>query len=214
MDGTFGGYDSVNRYPWNSLQNANIDMFSNHYYSGNDDLARISKDAIHVADYNNKVFVLGEFGFEFGLVSNIYQRTLDDPRITGALVWSLRAHSRDGGFYIHSEGSNGYWSYHVPGFPSTNDGFSVDDIKVAPLVRKFGLLMDGKSEWSDWPVPGKGAAIKDPYITPKRLKWFGSAWAASYMVFIKKNTGAYANRWQLRTSFVTDAVKSGGVCYN
>jgi hypothetical protein len=47
-----------------------------------------------------------------------------DPQlIAGALVWSLRSHRREGGFYWHSEpfGSGLFKAYHWPGFASGDD---------------------------------------------------------------------------------------------
>lgn len=93
---TLGGLNLPNRIAWNSLQHPNVDMFSNHYYYGWSDLDRLKNDARHVAEYNNKVFVNGEFGFEMSVIQELYKIGLENHYIAGSLVWALRAHSRDG----------------------------------------------------------------------------------------------------------------------
>ena len=47
----------------------------------------------------------------------------------GALLWSLRFHNRDGGFYWHYE-KRGFESYHWPGFDS---GKGIDERAVVRL---------------------------------------------------------------------------------
>ena len=211
MDGTFGALDGPNRWPWASLQHPAVDMFTNHYYYGTSDYLRLTRDAQHVADYNNKVFVIGEFGFDYWVCNTLYDMSVKDKRVAGALIWSLRYHSRDGGFYTHSEGPK-YWSYHAPGFP-TAQGFGDDDLNMAPLVRKYGLLMEGKSENTPFPKPAVGRPIEDDSsINPTALRWFGSSWAARYMIYRRQSTENYSkSAWKLLSSTVMDNIESGKV---
>lgn len=211
MDGSFGGLSSFNRYAPEALQSGAVDMFSNHYYYGSSDIARIANDAQIVADWNGKVFIVGEFGFDYYVCQNIYNAALMDPRVSGALIWSLRGHSRDGGFYTHSEGYN-YWSYHTPGFAATN-GFSSDDNRMATLVRQFGLLYSGLDLYTPFPLPSAGLPIQDgSSITPTSLRWVGSSWAANYQIFRRSSKDNFSpTAWGLITSMVFDNVQSGNV---
>ena len=211
MDGTFGALDGPNRWSWSVLQNNAVDMFSNHYYYGTGDYWRLTRDAQHIAEYNKKVFVIGEFGFDYWVCNTLFDMSLKDKRVAGALIWSLRFHSRDGGFYTHAEGTQ-YWSYHAPGFPKAT-GFGDDDLNMAPLVRKYGLLMQGRPENTPFPKPANGRPIEDDSsIGPTNLKWFGSSWASKYMVYRRQSTDNYSKAaWRLLTSNVMDNVQSGKV---
>ena len=69
-----------------------------------------------------KPYFVGEFGF---VAHAQHQGACSTPSIedgiAGALLWSLRFHRRDGGFYWHMEvgtGGNFYKAYHWPGFDS------------------------------------------------------------------------------------------------
>jgi mannan endo-1,4-beta-mannosidase len=96
MDGTMGGLDGPNRLQWKALTSNEVDIFSNHYYYGEGDYERIKVDSRHVAEYANKVFVIGEFGFKYDVCKEIYDITLKNKNVAGALIWSLRFHSRYG----------------------------------------------------------------------------------------------------------------------
>jgi hypothetical protein len=86
MDGTMGGLNGGSRYQYDALNSPFVDMFSNHYYYGGSDYDRIKKDTKQIAEYSNKVFILGEFGFKYDVCKQIYQITLDEPKIAGALI--------------------------------------------------------------------------------------------------------------------------------
>jgi hypothetical protein len=204
MDGTMGGLDCTRRYPQQTLESHLIDIFSLHYYYGDSDISRISRDSKHITKFG-KVMIIGEFGFAYKYGKNIYKTVLKNKLVSGALAWSLRFHSRDGGFYIHNE-DGGYSSFHVPGFESS-EGFGVDDLKFAKMVRKFGYEFQGVD-------PAKVAFLKpkrpegvvcDPY----KLKFAGSAWAAKYQLY-RREYGS--DKWDYITD-VYDSVKAGGFYY-
>ncbi|KAJ3268056.1 hypothetical protein HK104_005506, partial [Borealophlyctis nickersoniae] len=95
-----------------------------------------------LASTHNKAFIVGEFG----LASvDVYKRLLDEvvegKMAAGALLWSLRFHSRDGGFYTHGE-LDGYYAYHHPGFPPTHPGFAPDEQSVASLIRSYAAKVN------------------------------------------------------------------------
>jgi mannan endo-1,4-beta-mannosidase len=96
-DGTLGGKDATIRLLPQLLQHPALDIFSNHYYHGDEDLQRISVDSKLVASYG-KAFIIGEFGFDERACVKIYKQVVSNNRVSGALIWSLRYHSRDGKF--------------------------------------------------------------------------------------------------------------------
>jgi hypothetical protein len=60
--------------------------------------------------------------------------------VSGSMVWSLRFHNKDGGFYNHRELPGKYAAYHYPGFQA-NSGYG--EIEVFDVVRCV--------EWSPLP---------------------------------------------------------------
>ena len=66
-----------------------------------------------------------------------------DDGISGALLWSLRMHRREGGFYWHMEvgtGRNIYKAFHWPGFAS---GDRYDERAVLKLMRDKAFEIRG-----------------------------------------------------------------------
>ncbi len=111
-----------------SLQDKNIDIVTTHHYpimfrvviSPAEMIEQIKKTAALAR--GKKAYFVGEFGF---IPTKDVESLLDavmDEKISGVLIWSLRFHNRDGGFYWHSEpyGGDIYKAYHWPGFASGN----------------------------------------------------------------------------------------------
>ena len=77
--------------------------------------------AAHALTKGKKAYFVGEFGFvETPHIAKAIDAVIEDG-ISGALLWSLRMHRREGGFYWHMEvgtGRNIYKAYHWPGFAS------------------------------------------------------------------------------------------------
>ena len=191
MDGTMGGLTSSRMYHTECLSSPLIDIFDNHYYHGlSTDLKCVKRDVDLVVKTHKKAFVLGEFGFDFNTCFAMYKTALNNKHITGALIWSLRYHSRDGGFYIHGEvePEKGYWSYHAPGFKESRPGFSVDDHRMLLAARAFGLkMMKIKDPGFSVPPPVRRAARS--IVSPSDLTWMGSPWAASYNIYRREGDG-------------------------
>ena len=128
-----------------SLTNPDVDLVSNHYYwpdgYGEDYAAAASADASVAAGH--RPFLVGEFGL---VGTDRFEDLLDvvvDEGITGALIWSLRSHAVEGGFYWHTEISDGDWlvrSYHWPGFDS---GDPYDETAVLRLMRESAYRIRG-----------------------------------------------------------------------
>ncbi|KAJ3306373.1 hypothetical protein HDV03_005340 [Kappamyces sp. JEL0829] len=207
MDATIGLRLS-SRFPdKHALRHPSIDIFTNHYYSGSSDVARIRTDASFVASHR-KAFVIGEFGFAFADCQNIYHGAWANHLVSGAMVWSLRYHSRDGGHYVHFE-DHGYFSFHVPGFNKTDDGFGPDDLHMAKMVRSFGLKMKSLPSSTPYPVPAPPQPVAGWTYAPADLRWFGAAWAAQYRIYRKQDGGEYVH-----LAVVRDGVTSGTVLFS
>ncbi|KAI8910197.1 glycoside hydrolase superfamily [Gorgonomyces haynaldii] len=196
-DGSFGGSDAIKLLRKECLTHPSLDLFSNHYYDA--DTSRLSREADHVAQFK-KAFVVAEFGFSLKAVKSIFDVIYKKPVISGGLVWSLRYHSRDGGFYQHAE-DGGYNSFHVPGFSV----FGRDGDTMAMTVRSYGLRLVGKPLNTPFPMPNP---IPHGIVKGNALVWMGAAWAAAYEVSIlsKNNTFVPVGR-------VSDAKPSGSMLF-
>ncbi|HMO86883.1 MAG TPA: hypothetical protein PKC18_18395, partial [Lacipirellulaceae bacterium] len=104
-----------------SIDDPNVDIVTTHHYphQGRADYAPAIL-AARQACRGKKPYFVGEFGFApLDDVERTYAAVIDSGA-SGALIWSLRYHHRDGGFYWHDEPSGGrlYKAYHWPGFES------------------------------------------------------------------------------------------------
>ncbi|KAL2918260.1 hypothetical protein HK105_202187 [Polyrhizophydium stewartii] len=196
MDGTLGGHHASKRYPRASLESPYIDIFSNHYYSGEADAGMLARDARHVRRFR-KAFVAGEVGLmPTPALDKLLRRAAADANVSGAMVWSLRFHSALGGLYTHHE-KDAFWSLHAPGLPTAFfggrpdvDGFDADEQAVVRIVRRRALEMWGDQirvavDRVPFPVPPKPEPVLD--VSPRKLNWRGSAWAASYTVWRRED---------------------------
>ncbi len=161
-----------------SLDDPSIDVITTHHYPNTDKdyIAAIlmAKKKIGGA----KPYFVGEFGF---VPTDEIERVLDtviENDISGALIWSLRFHNRDGGFYWHREpsGDNLYKAYHWPGFPS---GDAYDEREILSLMRDKAFAIRNQ------PIPQREPPAP-PTLLPiddvAAISWQGSAGAASYTV--------------------------------
>src|SRR5690606_37872620 len=112
---------SLHDVPEWSLADPNVDVITTHHYPhGNDDFVTAIRSA-KAKTRGKKPYFVGEFGFvpKENIAAVLDTVVRDD--VSGALLWSLRFHRREGGFYWHMEvgtGRNIYKAFHWPGFPS------------------------------------------------------------------------------------------------
>ncbi|KAJ3039083.1 hypothetical protein HDV00_012641 [Rhizophlyctis rosea] len=180
MDGTFFGWK---RWRTDVLKSPYVDLFTGHYYGENPQL--INDDA-NAATQNGKAFIVGEFGLTTSSYYTSYMNNIvSNTNVTGGLIWSLRYHARDGGFYTHYEGKDAYYSYHVPSFPENITAqFGAEEATLIPQLRSKALQITGQSTSKGYPVPPVPQVIQgDATITPRNLRWRGSAYAASYNIY-------------------------------
>ncbi len=175
------------------------DVLSTHHYPhGPSDFVPQIR-AAHAMTMGKKPYFIGEFGFvDTPHIGRVYDVTIADG-IAGALLWSLRFHSRDGGFYWHMEvgtGGNFYKAYHWPGFAS---GAAYDEKAVLALTRAKGFEIQGLTPPAiEPPAPPKLLPIE----SPAAISWQGSTGAASYNV---ERAPAASGPWTAVGHDVSDA---------
>jgi hypothetical protein len=162
-----------------SLDDPNIDLLATHHYPNLDNGSYIPGIlAARKATQGKKPYFVGEFGFapidEF---KRVYD-TVVEHNISGALLWSLRFHNRDGGFYWHWEPAGGglYKAYHWPGFDS---GAAYEERQVLALTREYAFKIRGLEQP---PVPRPAAPTLLPIQDVAAISWQGSVGARDYTV--------------------------------
>ncbi|KAI8908013.1 glycoside hydrolase superfamily [Gorgonomyces haynaldii] len=122
----------------------------------------------------SKKLIVGEVGLApIGTITQLFQAIQPNDQIACTFVWSLRGHSSRGGFYTHQE-SNGYYSYHYPGFPA-QDGFGQDERQMIALVSSYN-----QKRTLDLPPP----FLFQPQVTDKiNFKWRGVAGVSEYKIY-------------------------------
>ena len=162
-----------------ALADPNIDIVSSHHYPDPDRSMLEDIERFHKQIGGKKVYVLGEFGFvPIGEARKILDAVIRRG-ISGAMIWSLRFHNRDGGFYWHSEPAGGglYKAYHYPGFASGQD---YEEAQLMWLMREKAYEIRGLN------APPREAPAQPPFLfpikTPAEISWRGSAGAMGYDV--------------------------------
>ncbi len=176
-----GMYIGAHEIQEEALEDPNIDIVSSHHYPGPKGLGdAMVADIVrfHKQIAGRKAYVVGEFGFiPLADVKKVVDAVIENG-LTGAMIWSLRFHDRDGGFYWHSEGASGdaVKAYHYPGFET---GASYQEAGV------FDLLRDKAYEIQGLPVPAMTAPEPPrllPIFAPDAISWRGSVGATGYDV--------------------------------
>lgn len=164
-----------------ALADDNIDIVSSHHYPGPEagaDKMVADIKRFHKQIAGKKVYIVGEFGF---IPPSDIERVLDTviaEGLSGAMIWSLRYHNRDGGFYWHSEPASAslYNPYHYPGFPS---GAGWNETATLKIMRAKAFEIRGlKMPAIDVPRAPKLLPIN----SPAQISWQGAAGASTYDV--------------------------------
>lgn len=176
MDGADAGKMGLFEQP--PVLDPNIDILTTHHYSFDiNDVTRTIK-RIRNLSTGKKAYIVGEFGF----MQTPHLKTILDTVIqngtAGAMIWSLRSHNREGGFYWHSEpfGGDKYKAYHWPGFPS---GAAYDETNTITLMREKAFEIRGASPP---PIEPPQAPTLLPIPTVGAISWQGAVGASSYDV--------------------------------
>lgn len=160
-----------------SLSESNIDVVTTHHYQKDPQQIVELIQANVKKSTGIKPYFIGEFGFINTAGIRKVLDTVINSECSGALLWSLRSHNRDGGFYWHSEpyGGNLFKSYHWPGF-SSNEAF--DEAGCLALMREKAFAVRG--------LRASPYDLKAPRLLPikdvSEIRWQGSAGASRYII--------------------------------
>ncbi|MCJ8013486.1 discoidin domain-containing protein [Paenibacillus sp. KQZ6P-2] len=160
MDGSYG-------IKLATLDDPNVDIVSNHYYEGTGSNYAQRSAIDRNTTIGKKPFIIGEFG-ESNPAN--YKSLLDEVianGTSGALLWTLKFHNRDGGFY--NKGTDYRW----PGFPSGN---GYNETAVMNLMRDKAHEIQGKA----LEAINLDAPILLPIESVLSISWKGSAGAKTY----------------------------------
>jgi hypothetical protein len=188
------------------LKDPHIDIISKHYYeywnmlSGRStDLASLCRRDRQRAKSANKVLIADEFGMGTTKVLTAFMDEVIQNGTSGALLWGIRSHRRDGGFYFHDE-SGGYASYHWPGFSS---GEKIDERKLLQILRAKAYQIRGLTI-PPVPIP-EPAPVLPAIKSADDIIWRGSAGASGYDIERAENPDG---PWELVGKNIEDAAKS------
>ena len=185
-----------------SLADPNIDVVTTHHYPnvGKGEYVLPIREA-RSKSRGRKPYFVGEFGFIPPEEIEAVCDEVIESGVSGALLWSLRFHHRDGGFYWHSEpaGEGLYKAYHWPGFVS---GDKYGERKVLSLTREKAYEIRGEAPPLEVPAAPRLLPIADAAA----VSWQGSAGASSYLVERAMNP---AGPWMV----VADAIDDTAVQY-
>ena len=180
------------------------DIYSDHLYGmGGKPDEQLLVDLANFCVGKGKAFFVGEFGLKNPeSYDAIYKATADNENVAGALIWSLRFHSYEGGWYFHSE-DGGFWvskcykdmidtlrtridhgnqlqAYHAPGFDESH-GFHKEERSTIEAMRRGAARINGKSEDGGHPTPSR------PYLRPDikhdYIRFVGAAWGQKYSLW-------------------------------
>jgi mannan endo-1,4-beta-mannosidase len=178
--------------------NAGVDIVQDHLYQG-DPVKMIEQIQASVKRAaGRRVYIVGEFGFitTEGMRA-IMDTIIQEPGIAGGLIWSLRFHNQDGGYYWHHEphGGDFFKAYHWPGGPA---GEPYDETRFMQLVRAKA-----------WQIQDRPAPALEPPAAPDLFRvtdggivtWRGSTGAAAYDL---QRANQPKGPWQLIASQLTD----------
>ena len=145
-----------------------------------------------------KPYFVGEFGFVPAAEIKEVLDLVVDEGISGALIWSLRYHHRDGGFYWHSEplGAGKFKAYHWPGFPS---GDAYEETKTLEIMRNAAFRIRALEVP---PVERPAAPQLLPIEDVSAISWQGSTGASGYDVL---RAGSADGPWQVVGHNISDA---------
>jgi mannan endo-1,4-beta-mannosidase len=192
-----------------ALDDPHLDILTSHHY-GN---PRASVDFImknSALARGKKPYIVGEYGII--PLQDIYAitDTIINQGITGGMIWSLRFHNRDGGFYSHYEYNN-VESYRWPGFSS---GDNYQERLVLNFLRDRAYRIDGTTP-PRLPIPA--APVLLDFKDPSRISWQGSTGAPRYAVARREADSPQwetlasldDSRFQYRALFNDESVLSG-----
>jgi len=175
-----------------------IDLVKTHHYEKDPRqmIAHIRQSATMAR--GRKPYHLGEFGFLTTAGMTAVMDVIIDEGLAGGLVWSLRSHTRDGGFYWHHEpyGGDLFKAYHWPGFAS---GEAYDERRFLGEMRRRAFEIRGLAA-PELEAPAAPEIIE--VTTGGLVTWRGTAGANGYHVGRAEGSG---DDWRTVARGVSDA---------
>ena len=175
-----------------SITDPNIDVLSTHYYRPASPMIKLMLDA-RAKSKGRKPYFVGEFGFMPADSMRLVLDSVITSGMSGILLWSMRQHNRDGGFYYHGA------AYRWPGFVS---GGFWRELDVIRLFRAKAFHIGGVPEPpAPAPLPPTLLRVETPY----KISWQGSTGASSYVVERGTRWLLFFWRWSVIDSNASDA---------
>jgi len=180
----------------------NIDVISIHLYQYwaeklglPADLAAWARTA-RAESRGRKALIVDEFGLaDFEHLRQLAAEIRDDG-ITGGLLWGIRGHRRDGGWYYHNEGGTAVNSYHWPGFAV---GHAYEEQRVLDLIRREAWAIRGQAA----PAPAKPEPAPVLLRAGAGFTWRGSTGASGYVL---ERAAAGDGPWQVLATGLHDSI--------
>ncbi len=184
------------------IADPNIDVISEHLYEYWNKLAGRPYELAPIAREvwaqcrGRKPLMIDEFGLATYENQRELMRTIREDGIVGGLMWSIRSHRRDGGWYYHNEGGTPVNSFHVPGFAA---GHIYEETRLLDLLRAEAYAIRGL------PVP----PVAKPSMAPVLMRlaegftWRGSPGASSYVL---ERAPSASGPWQVIARDLEDSV--------
>ncbi len=187
-----------------SLENPNVDIISNHFYTVNENNnpEQILKD-LKAID-GKKVYFIGEFGLRDAegldaIMQAAVHTEYNSARAAGAFIWGFRGHRHNGGFYWHKE-YTGHYSYHIPGFPEADAN---EELAVVNLVRKAQAQMAGLDSVPPLPVP-EAPILRGLGDPRERIDFMGAPLGREYRIERAPST---EGPWQVIGDNISDGMQ-------
>jgi len=181
-----------------SIDDPYIDLVKTHHYETDPRqmIAHIRQSAAMARGRTS--YHVGEFGFLTTAGMTAVMDTIIAEGLAGGLVWSLRSHNRDGGFYWHHEPHGGdlFKAYHWPGFAS---GEAYDETRLLREMRRRAFLIRGMDE-PDLEAPAAPEVIE--VTSGGLLTWRGATGAGGYDI---QRSESQSTQWQTVARGVSDA---------
>ena len=184
------------------LADPNIDVISDHLYEywnklGNQPwvLGPIAHDSWEECR-GKKPLIVDEFGL--GSTENLtaLMDTICSTGISGGLMWSIRSHRHDGGWYYHNEGGTKVNSFHVPGFAN---GTLYDETRMLDILRTRAFAIRGIQP-ADVQKPDPAPVL---FVKGEGFTWRGSTGARYYTIERSENP---SGPWKVLVTGLGDSI--------
>jgi mannan endo-1,4-beta-mannosidase len=198
MDG-YNAIDGVDIHA-GSLEDSLIDIVSTHHYKLNPiEIVKDIKAQLKRVD-GRKPYIVGEFGFLGTTAIEQISNFIIENDIVGGLVWSLRSHREEGGFFWHSEpfGGDIFKAFHYPGFSS---GIDYNEEKFMQMYHEKAFQIRNISLPK---IERPNSPTLLPIVKNSEISWQGSVGANFYDV---ERSETSAGPWIKAGYNISDAIQ-------